>query len=423
MQIVNAPQKVKVRPALLKADVDRWTGQTDDPDFDFVSALLLTEVSEAARAAVLDGRPGITLTHDNSGPGRGECAILTKDAAREVIATEWIQLTDGGGKGRLVHPAYAVVAITRAPSGRLTLFTGAHLPAHIEGIWARIPLPDRVKAKVLLREGKVNPGILAWLEAVHRWRAGVVHLAAEHHVDDIVVAPDGNVDAHKKWVRQMIHRAWPGLNLVATTQPDLGRRTVGWVLTTLDLVEGKVYRGRASDHKAGRYVLKHVNAPHPEPKPKPAPKPPPPFEHVTYNGALMDNKTKTAVQLGEKRLGFSLTILQGCYHPGVSQSAGTHDGGQVIDFAPFDQAHKVRVFREMGWFIWHRLPIPGVWSEHIHGGIRNGGTLSPSAARQQVDYDMHPPRDGLASHSIDNTPHPSPPVGFDYAEAWREING
>lgn len=413
MIVVNAPGHVTTSPRLVRQDARHWKRIPG------LSAFFVTEVADNARAdALVEKGDGWTLSHDDSGPGRGECAIVTNDKLRTVVETRWIKLTDGGGKGRLTRPTYAIVVITRAPSGRVTLLTGAHLPAHIEGIWAHIPLPARVKVKALFRAGKVNGGILQWIEAVQRWQAGVTRLAAEHHADDIIVAPDGNVDAHKPWVREMISRAWPGLRLTVTKDNDLGNRAVGWVLTTMEHVGGHVYQQESSDHHAGRYDLKHVNKP---PAVKPV-KAPDPFEHVVYNGALMDQKTKAAVQLGEKRLGYTLTILQGCYHPGVSQSAGTHDGGQVIDFAPFDFAHKIRVFREMGWFIWHRLPIPGVWGEHIHGGIRNGGTLSPSAKAQQGDYDGIPPRDGLAGHSLDMTFHPNPRVGFNYSAAWHEIN-
>lgn len=154
----------------------------------------------------------------------------------------------------------------------------------------------------------------------------------------------------------------------------------------------------------------------------PAPKPkrtkmqwPPAFEHVIYNGRLMDQKTKAFVQVAEKRLGYPLTILQGCYNPGgVSASAGTHDGGGVLDLAPWDVERKNRVVRSLGGFGWHRLPSQGPWGEHYHFGIRDHGRLSPAAAAQQRDYDGKPPRNGLATHLVDMTWHPSPPVDFTY---------
>lgn len=139
-----------------------------------------------------------------------------------------------------------------------------------------------------------------------------------------------------------------------------------------------------------------------------------PFEKVVYNGALMDEKTKAFVQAMEAKLGYPLTIVQGCYNAGgVAASAGTHDLGGVIDLVPWDFENKVKAARELGAFAWHRPPIPKVWGEHIHLGIRNQGNLASVAQRQQDDYDGKPGRDGLASHAIDpNKFHPDPPVTF-----------
>ena len=85
-----------------------------------------------------------------------------------------------------------------------------------------------------------------------------------------------------------------------------------------------------------------------------------PFERVVYNGALMDEKTKAFVQAMEAKLGYPLTIVQGCYNRGgVSASAGTHDLGGVVDLVPWDFENKVKVARELGAFAWHRLPMSG----------------------------------------------------------------
>lgn len=144
------------------------------------------------------------------------------------------------------------------------------------------------------------------------------------------------------------------------------------------------------------------------------------FERVTFRGALMDRKTQAFLEQMETRLGYELTVMQGCYQASdgkandVAQSAGTHDLGGVVDLAPFEADRKVRVARELGAFAWHRRPSEGPWSEHVHLGIRDHGNLAPSAQRQQADYDATPPRNGLASHLVDATFHPSPPVTFVY---------
>lgn len=123
------------------------------------------------------------------------------------------------------------------------------------------------------------------------------------------------------------------------------------------------------------------------------------FDKVVYNGHLMDKKTKAFLQAMEQALGYPLTVMQGCYTSSNPSSAGTHDQGGVIDLAPWDWQRKVRVGANLGAFIWHRPYLAGEWPEHIHFGIRNHGNLAPDAARQQVDWDAHPPRNGLANHA------------------------
>jgi hypothetical protein len=359
------------------------------------------------------------------GPGKGECAILTKRAVRGPIEfSTGIKLSDGGGKGRLHNPIYAPVVITTAPSGRRTLFTTAHLPAHIERLFriALFALPTRTKMRLLLKTD-LSPALRTYVKAVLTWKHEVMQLAAEYHVDDIIVGADWNLSAFQKWVRQLFKSFWPGLTLVRTKGPDLGKRNVGWLLTSMDCVDASVHKDPASDHRVGRFTLRHIN-PARKDQPKPV-KPPDPFERCTYNGARMDQKTKTYAQCLEKDLGYSLTILQGCYNAGgVSASAGTHDGGGVLDLAPYDWERKQRAARNRGGFYWHRPTLPGVWSEHIHGGIRNHGKLSPAAARQQDDFDHYPTgkRDGLAGHRPDPDQFPAHPRAFDYAAAWHELH-
>ena len=409
-KFVNAPGRFDRVPRLVAKDAARFTALED------VVAVAVTEVANSERAAAL-AVDGWTL-HHHGGAGIGECAILTQDRHYPTIhASTVLQLTDGGGKARLKHPLYARAVVAETKSGHVQVVTNAHLPAHLEGLWALVPMSSRLRVKRLMKTG--NPRVRMWLSAVAEWRKQVMDLAATYHADDVVVLADWNLNGHKKWVQQVAAKVWPGMATVVPSKADLGsRRAVGWALTSMKPHGTTTLKQASSDHKANVFELTHVNV---EPVKAPPEKAPDPFAKCTYNGALMDNKTKVAIQTGERKLGYSLTILQGCYHPGVSQSAGTHDGGGVIDFAPYEHARKVRVFREMGWFIWHRLPIPGVWGEHIHGGIRNHGTLSPSAKAQQRDYDGHPPLDGLADHARDETWHPSPPVGFDYTAAWRAL--
>lgn len=137
------------------------------------------------------------------------------------------------------------------------------------------------------------------------------------------------------------------------------------------------------------------------------------FEKVTFRGRLMDRKTQAFLAAMEERLGYPLTVVQGSYNAGgVAASAGTHDGGGVVDLVSWDAKNKVRVARELGAFAWLRAELPGVWGEHIHLGIRDHGRLAPAAQAQQQAYDAAPPRDGLAGNRVDETWHPDPAVTF-----------
>jgi hypothetical protein len=129
----------------------------------------------------------------------------------------------------------------------------------------------------------------------------------------------------------------------------------------------------------------------------------------------MDRKTMAFLQTMEHRLGYPLTVVQGCYSGGaVSASAGTHDGGGVVDLVSWDSKRKVKVARELGAFAWFRPDLPGVWGEHIHLGIRSHGSLSSAAKAQQADFDANPARNGLANNAVDRTWHPEPSVTFKY---------
>lgn len=138
-----------------------------------------------------------------------------------------------------------------------------------------------------------------------------------------------------------------------------------------------------------------------------------PYDRTTYHGKTVDQMTKQALQAVEKKLGYTLTILQGSYHKGVGASAGTHDGGGVVDLAPYDHVRKVRAARQVGFAAWYRPAIPGVWPNHIHMVLIGNARLAPIAASQVIDYRNH--RSGLKGHVHDPTWHPSPIPLFKFA--------
>lgn len=136
-----------------------------------------------------------------------------------------------------------------------------------------------------------------------------------------------------------------------------------------------------------------------------------PYAKTTYDGKVVDELTKAALDEVARRLGYSLTILQGSYNPGgVRASGGTHDGGGVVDLAPYDWKNKVHALRAVGFAAWHRPELwrngVRIWGEHIHAVLIGNEKLSPAAKAQVADYYRH--EDGLAGHAPDNTWHPDP---------------
>jgi hypothetical protein len=147
------------------------------------------------------------------------------------------------------------------------------------------------------------------------------------------------------------------------------------------------------------------------------------WDHVTFRGVTLEKRTVAFILRVEADLGHKLAIVQGSYHPGVSQSGGTHDKGGVFDCwdvfgpEPLTVQHKLR---EHGGFAWYRPAIPGLWERHIHCGVLGDTDMSPQLAAQVPDYRNY--KDGLASHAADSTWHPfaegnDPKPSFDYP-AW-----
>lgn len=128
-----------------------------------------------------------------------------------------------------------------------------------------------------------------------------------------------------------------------------------------------------------------------------------PYDLTTYDGNRVDWLTRAALEETAQRLGYDLTITQGSYNAGgVSASAGTHDGGGVVDLAPAKHADKVRELRRTGFAAWYRPAIAGLWPAHIHAVLIGNRKLAP-VARRQVDAYLAG-RDGLAGNRPDNGP-------------------
>lgn len=138
-----------------------------------------------------------------------------------------------------------------------------------------------------------------------------------------------------------------------------------------------------------------------------------PLAKLTRDGKTVDRMTDAALKAAERRLGYALTITQGSYNQGgVSASAGTHDGGGVVDLMPFDHDEKVKALRAVGFAAWYRPTIAGLWPAHIHAVLIGHPALAPSAARQVTAYLAR--NDGLASNNADVDPGWTNSARFDW---------
>jgi peptidoglycan hydrolase-like protein with peptidoglycan-binding domain len=139
---------------------------------------------------------------------------------------------------------------------------------------------------------------------------------------------------------------------------------------------------------------------------------------VTYHGALMNTRTKAMLVAAEGLLGRQLGITQGSYNPGGTPgSAGTHDGGGVLDVSVEGMTSATRVtvarnLRRVGFAAWVRTPAQGDWGYHIHAVALADPDQSSAAQHQSGDYYLG--FNGLANHGADDGPVVTP------KETWEE---
>jgi hypothetical protein len=146
-----------------------------------------------------------------------------------------------------------------------------------------------------------------------------------------------------------------------------------------------------------------------------------PYDRTTYDGNTVDWLTRAALEATAKRLGYDLTITQGSYNAGgVTASAGTHDGGGVVDLADWHWEEKVRELRRTGFAAWYRPAIAGLWPAHIHAVLQGNAKLAPAAKAQVAEYQAG--RDGLASRGPDNGPRDFVDHRFSWRRGQQRIN-
>jgi peptidoglycan hydrolase-like protein with peptidoglycan-binding domain len=153
--------------------------------------------------------------------------------------------------------------------------------------------------------------------------------------------------------------------------------------------------GRTSLTKLGdgRFTVAHVISP---------------GSRVAMDGYLVNTRTKAMIEEAERLLGRNLVLDQGSYNPGGDPtSAGTHDGGGVVDISVdgmtvSTRTAVARALRQVGFAAWVRNPSQGDWPWHIHAAAISDTDLSSQAQHQVGDYYLG--LNGLANHGADDGP-------------------
>jgi hypothetical protein len=133
-----------------------------------------------------------------------------------------------------------------------------------------------------------------------------------------------------------------------------------------------------------------------------------PGARVPRDGYVVDARTQAMLTGAERLLGRTLVLEQGSYNPGGDPtSAGTHDGGGVVDISvtgmtSADRTAVARALRRVGFAAWIRDPSQGDWPWHIHAAAISDTDLSSEAQHQVGDYYLG--MNGLANHGPDDGP-------------------
>jgi peptidoglycan hydrolase-like protein with peptidoglycan-binding domain len=126
----------------------------------------------------------------------------------------------------------------------------------------------------------------------------------------------------------------------------------------------------------------------------------------TYGGMRTNTRTANMLRAADQMLSTSIVLTQGSYTSDNPDSAGTHDGGGVVDIRVINLTttqrwELVRALRTVGFAAWLRTPSDG-FAYHIHANAISDPDMSRPARNQVHDYYFG--RNGLANHAADNTP-------------------
>lgn len=144
---------------------------------------------------------------------------------------------------------------------------------------------------------------------------------------------------------------------------------------------------------AGRFTVSHVITP---------------GARTTYQGKTVNERTVAMMKAARTKYTGPFTLSQGSYNPGGdASSAGTHDGGGVIDIAAdslsgAQRTALVTALRRVGFAAWLRSPAQADWPFHVHAVAISDTDLSAPAMKQVGDY--YEGKNGLANHAADDGP-------------------
>lgn len=133
-----------------------------------------------------------------------------------------------------------------------------------------------------------------------------------------------------------------------------------------------------------------------------------PGTKIQRDGMTVNTRTQAMLTEAERLLGAKLTLQQGSYNPGGDPtSAGTHDGGGVVDIdvtgmSAATRTSVAKALRQVGFAAWVRNPNQGDWPWHIHAAAINDTDLSSQAQHQIGDYYLG--MNGLANRGPDDGP-------------------
>jgi peptidoglycan hydrolase-like protein with peptidoglycan-binding domain len=133
-----------------------------------------------------------------------------------------------------------------------------------------------------------------------------------------------------------------------------------------------------------------------------------PGARVSTGGFVINTRTRSMLAEAKRLLGRNLVLQQGSYNPGGDPtSAGTHDGGGVVDIevkgmSAATRTAVARALRRVGFAAWVRSPSQGNWPWHIHAAAISDTDLSSQAQHQIGDYYLG--QNGLANRGKDNGP-------------------